>query len=306
MDRIFSTSQLKQLMNKRLVTSCVLMATAFGNHTSVAAEANNTCVNEFLKVHGSPPKTIMPGKTALISLVSSNGKKEAEIKLSARNINKLLVVSGEIRNVGACNISMFQPIKLHPISNGLPLGWHSLPEGIAQGSRLEAGRWQTFSKEYSKDYLGGLNLSIGSWSLEVSPKQEEAKKEEPTPEQAETKPSTPLSDAEKLFAEALENDDLTEANQRLNDAFARAQRESAANESLQNTMRNSIQMMQTLQAQQILLEQQKVLNQQRRSSDNGQSRAANNCRKIPGTNHCYIEDGLSGYEAANTDMKPIK
>lgn len=239
---------------------CLILAVSI--HQKVMAEGDGPeCTNQFLKVQGAFPKTLVPSQTSTVALISSSGVKEAELNLSALKVNKTLVISGKMTNVGQCNISMLQPLKLHPIRNGLPLGWHSLPEGMAS-SRLQPGEYQSFSKEYPKSYFAGFNLSMGSWNLEASPKQEEVKKEEPA-KPTEAKRSAPLSDAEKLFADAIENDDLTETNQRLNDSFARAQRENAANESFRNTMQQSIQTLQTLQMQQLLIEQQKQVEQQR-------------------------------------------
>lgn len=233
----------------------------------MAADTEPECTNEFLKVQGSPPKTILAGQTVLITLASSQGKKEAEISLTAGRFNKAFVVSGVMKNVGECSISTFMPISLHPIrnivKNGLALGWHTLPRnGTSANPFFKAGEYFTFSQEYSKDYSGGFNLKIGDWILQKSMPQEKEKVAEEAEKQNEVKNSAPLSDAEKLFVDALENDDLTETNQRLNDSFARAQRESAESESLRNTMHQSIQTLQTLQMQQLLLEQKKQLDKQ--------------------------------------------
>lgn len=133
------------------------------------SNASQDCENQFLRVSGNSPQTLMPGQNHTLFLVSSSGKKQASLKITSKKINGGVVVSGEIRNTGKCSISIMQPVKLHPISNGLPLGWHSLPDGMAANPTLQAGEKLGFSKEYSKEYAGGFNLSIGSWNLSPSP-----------------------------------------------------------------------------------------------------------------------------------------
>lgn len=270
----------------------------------MATDSEPRCENQFLKAQGATPKTLVPGQTATIVFVSSSGQREAELALSARQMNKQLLIEGKITNIGQCIISTLQPVKLYPIRNGLPLGWHSLPDGMSN-SRLQSGEYLSFNKQYSKAYLGGFNLSMGSWNLEAPAKQEEVKKEEPT-KPTEAKKNVPLSDAEKLFADALENDDLTETNQRLNDSFARAQRESAESENFRNTMHQSIQTLQTLQMQQLLIEQQKQIDQQRAYNQKAQTQQQSS---NSGMRLCYrrtANDACSDpYAPANTNPEPI-
>lgn len=137
------------------------------------AKPEDECEKQLLSTQGLSVSgnTISPGQIFPISLVSDKGKVEATIELSLKKMKNTVVVDGEIKNIGNCVISTFMPVGLHPIKNGLPLKWHTLPEGLKHSSpTLKPGEFVKFFKKYSKEYAWGFNIKVGTFWLSPSDK----------------------------------------------------------------------------------------------------------------------------------------
>ncbi|MFD0930803.1 hypothetical protein ACFQ1T_13525 [Methylophilus glucosoxydans] len=141
--------------------------------TNANAKPEDECEKQLLSTQGLSVSgnTISPGQIFPISLVSDKGKVEATIELSLKKMKNAVVVDGEIKNVGNCVISTFMPVGLHPIKNGLPLKWHTLPEGLKHSSpTLKPGEFVKFFKKYSIEYAWGFNIKVGTFWLSPSDK----------------------------------------------------------------------------------------------------------------------------------------
>lgn len=137
------------------------------------AQSEDECQKQDLNTQGLSVagNTITPGQNVIISMVSDKGKVEATIDLKLKKMKNRVVVYGEIKNMGNCVISTFMPVSLHPIKNGLPLKWHSLPEQFKLSNpTLKPDQLVKFSKEYSIEYAWGFNIKIGSFWLSPSDK----------------------------------------------------------------------------------------------------------------------------------------
>lgn len=125
------------------------------------------CRTVALGVLGSVPRQIAPGArvTVKIGNAKDGALVQGEILVSATKTG--VQVNGILKNVGpTCTIGTSQPIRLHPIANGLPIGWHIVPEGIHANPTLRPGQEVKFSKVYSTDYKAGFNLAVGSFTAQ--------------------------------------------------------------------------------------------------------------------------------------------
>lgn len=136
--------------------------------TFARADTEDECQNQSLKPQGIPVagNTITPEQNVTIPMVSDKGKVEATLELTLNKTKNGAVVNGVIKNVGNCEISTFMPVSLYPIKNGLPLGWHSLPEGLKLSNpTLKPQQFVKFFKNYSKEYVWGFNIKLGTYTL---------------------------------------------------------------------------------------------------------------------------------------------
>lgn len=224
------------------VSGCSFVAVlAFSLQASAYASGSMTCEGQSLRAQGVVPKIITPGNKFVIPFLSSSGRKEAELEVSASNVNGVVTIRGKITSLGECIVNTFQPLKLYPVRNGLPLGWHSLPDGLNANPTLPAGQWVEFYRHYSADYRAGFNLALGTWRLDSGGK----RPEEPTA----ANESAPASLAEELFSAALEGNGsgLAESEQRLQEAFARAQEADRSRQAIMDTLQQTAQTLNTLQ-----------------------------------------------------------
>lgn len=112
---------------------------------------------------GPVPSRIDPGDRVVITLAAPDEGRVAVIEIAAGISEAGVVVRGQIRNVGeTCALGTHQPVRLHPVANGLPIGWHSVPHGMQANPTLQPGQHAPFEKRYSSDYKGGFNLALGT------------------------------------------------------------------------------------------------------------------------------------------------
>lgn len=125
------------------------------------------CRSVALNVLGSVPSQITPGSRTTINIGNPKDGTLVQAEISVAAAKTGVQVSGRIKNVGqACAIGTSQPIRLHPIATGLPISWHTVPEGIHANPTLRPGQQTTFSKTYSTDYKAGFNLRLGTYTAQ--------------------------------------------------------------------------------------------------------------------------------------------
>lgn len=131
---------------------------------SAESSLNQYCKALRVSPAGSMPSQITPGGSAVITMAAPEEGPVAVVEIKAGMAGKNVVVNGRIRNVGQnCTIGTFQPLRLHPIATGLPIGWHILPEGIHANPTLKPGQYAGFEKLYASDYKAGFNIAMGTF-----------------------------------------------------------------------------------------------------------------------------------------------
>lgn len=146
----------------------IMLVLSISMTTFARADTEDECQNQSLKPQGMSVagNTITPEQNVTIPMVSDKGKVEATLELTLNKTKNGVVVNGVIKNSGNCEISTFMPVSLHPIKNGLPLGWHSLPEGLKLSNpTLKPQQFVKFFKNYSKEYIWGFNIKLGTYTL---------------------------------------------------------------------------------------------------------------------------------------------
>lgn len=179
---------------KKVIMGICLAVSVIGSATAVEP-AVESCTEQTLNP-ASAVRQLYPGESKEVLFRASSGETAARLILSASEVSGQVIVDVRLENIGKCEVTTFQPVKLHPIRNGLPLGWHSLPQGIHANPKLAVGAYVQYRREYPSDYAGGFNLAFGSWQMLASPE----------PQKAEE--NAPLSEADELFSDVLSQDSI--------------------------------------------------------------------------------------------------
>lgn len=141
-----------------------MLATMESCKSSAQDSIARYCKSLRLSPRGQVPAQIAPGGAATITMAAPEEGAVAVLEIRSEMSGKTVVVRGRIRNVGqTCALGTFQPLRLHPVSNGLPIGWHILPEGIHANPTLAPGQHSVFEKVYASDYKAGFNIAVGTF-----------------------------------------------------------------------------------------------------------------------------------------------